>query len=219
MGIICSAVPDAIELACASVKHGCLAALIAPPFFYKGVKEEGVIAFYREIVQKVNNPNLKILLYHVPQLSGVPITLRVIKALRDEFPENIIGFKESEGNLALTKSVLEECPEISVFVGNEGHISEAVRLGAAGGISGIANIYPELICSLYAFGKDPEKVDENPRLQAFVQALRDYRLFPALKNLLESKKGMQWHAMRPSFVPLSIEESHSWIETVQKIGL
>ena len=90
-----------------ALKHGCAAVLVAPPSFYKNITDIGVLAFYREIIQKIGDPNLRILLYHIPQLSGVPISLGIIEALRKEFPEIVIGIKESEGNLSFTKTILE----------------------------------------------------------------------------------------------------------------
>lgn len=202
-GISCCAVPDAVRLASLAVNLNCSAVLIVPPFFFKNVNEDGVIAYYREIIQRVESPDLKVFLYHIPQYSGVPITLNIIKALRDEFPENVIGLKESEGNLPLTKEILKAIPGFAVFVGNETHISEAVQLGAVGGISGIANAYPELICSLYAYGKDRQQTDNNEKVCNIIQAIKKYPLFPAIKSVVEHQKGRAWHVVRPPLIPLN----------------
>ncbi len=133
VGIICSAISDAAKLASTAVALNCAAVLVVPPFFLKNVNELGVLAFYREFIQRVNSPNLKIILYHIPQVSGVPITSNMIKILTKEYPTHIVGLKESEGNLSFTKEILSNFPNFKVFVGNELHISEAVELGAGGG--------------------------------------------------------------------------------------
>ena len=79
IGIACCSIHDVVKLASVAIDQNCLAVLIVPPFFYKNVHDAGVVSFYRKIIQKVDSPNLKILLYHIPQCSGVPITLGVIK--------------------------------------------------------------------------------------------------------------------------------------------
>lgn len=215
IGISCCAVEDSIRLALLAINQRCAAVLIAPPFFYKNVSEEGIIQFYKKIIQSINHPNLKILLYHIPQFSGVPITINIIKSLKDEFPNNIIGIKESEGNLNLTKEILLNFKKLKVFVGNELHISEAVQLGGWGGISGAANAYPELICSLYDYGKNPEKTDNNQIAKHNSQLLKKFNIFPAIKALVEAQKGVAWHIMRPPLVPLSKEQREELLKLIK----
>lgn len=184
IGISCCAIDDAIKLTSLAIDHHCAAVLIAPPFFYKSVSEEGVINFYKKIIRSVNHKELKILLYHIPQYSGVPITLNVIKTLTEEFPNTVIGIKESEGNLDFTKEILSTLKDFKVFVGNESHISEAVQLGAAGGISGIANAYPELICSLF----DLKNPNNNSTVKDLIQSLKNYPLSRNQRNSGKSKR-------------------------------
>jgi 4-hydroxy-tetrahydrodipicolinate synthase len=215
IGISCCAVDDAVKLASLAIDHHCAAVLIAPPFFYKNVNEEGVVNFYKNIILSVNHPELKILLYHIPQFSGVPITINVIKALKEEFPNNVIGIKESEGNLNFTKEILSSFDDFKVFVGHELQISEAVQLGAAGGISGIVNAYPELICSLYEHGKDQGKPNYNPTVKNVIQSLKNYPIFPAIKGVVESQKGDDWHVVRPPLVALNKQQNQTLIESLK----
>lgn len=213
----CCAITDAIRLASAAAEQKCAAVLIAPPFFFKQVDDAGVLAFYRRVIQEIKHSDLKILLYHIPQYSGVPITLTIIKALREEFPGKVIGIKESEGNLSLTKEILTKFPGFKIFVGNELQISEAVQLGAAGGICGLANIYPELICSLYDFGKDQKKPDNNKMIQNIIESVKSYSIFPAIKNLVEKQKGSAWHVLRPPLMSLDQKQSTALIEAIKVI--
>jgi 4-hydroxy-tetrahydrodipicolinate synthase len=201
LGCSCSALEDAIQLAYLAVEQNCAAVLMAPPFFYKNVEDKGVIEFYRKVIRSVNHPNLKILLYHIPKYSGVPITLPVIRALREEFSDAVIGIKESEGNLAFVKEILSTFPDFKLFAGNELHISETAALGAFGAISGIANAYPELICSLFE-----AEQKGNELIQNIVRALKNYSTFPAIKSVVENQKGAAWHAIAPPLVPLDQEQ-------------
>jgi 4-hydroxy-tetrahydrodipicolinate synthase len=197
---------DTVELAHAALKHGCAALLVCPPSFYKNVQDEGVIAYYREVIRRTDNPHLKVLLYHIPQYSGVPISLKTIEALRNEFPDTVIGIKESEGNLTFTKEILQAFPRFQVFVGNERQIIEAVHAGGSGSICGIANLFPELIYSLYeqgkaAMGPNPQEID------AIFASIQGYGFIAAAKSFMQEKKGWKWRFVRPPLLPLTPTEA------------
>jgi 4-hydroxy-tetrahydrodipicolinate synthase len=213
-----SPIQDTIALGRECLKQGCAAFLTAPPSFYKNVSDEGVLDFYREIIQKIASPNLRIILYHIPQLSGVPISLKVIEVLRKEFPKIVVGIKESEGNLAFTKAILGAFPGFKVFVGNEKHIIESVPLGGAGAICGIANLYPELISSLYAQGKEAN-LPNPPAIEAIFKALREVSFIPAAKALMKRRQGEIWHSVRPPLLPLNSMQWESLISALQESGL
>jgi 4-hydroxy-tetrahydrodipicolinate synthase len=201
----CPSIPDTVALTQTALECRCAAVLMTPPYFFKNLSDEGIIAFYREVIQRVNNPDLKIFLYHIPQFSGAKINLNVIAALREEFPETVIGIKESEGNFELTQAILKQFPGFKVMVGNEKQIAPAVKLGASGGVSGIANICPQLICSLYKNG------DRQSEIEGLSAALKDYFFIPAFKSVLGAQ-GPQWNRVRPPLVPLSTKESSSFSE-------
>ena len=216
LAISCCAVADVVKLASLAVDQKCSAVLIVPPFFYKNVDDAGVIAFYREVIRKVASSDLRIILYHIPQYSGVPITLNIIKALREEFPKVVIGIKESEGNLSFTKKILSTFPDFKVFVANESQISEAIQLGAVGAITGLANAYPELICSLYEFGKNQNKTNNNEVINNIRKLIQNYPIFPAIKSLVKKQKGSAWHILRPALTALDEKEGQALFEALRK---
>lgn len=197
-----SNIPDTVELGREALKFRCAALLIAPPSFYKNVDDAGVLAFYREIIQKIAAPNLPVILYHIPQYSSVAISLHVIENLCKEFPSIVIGMKESEGNLSFTKEILKEFPRFKVFVGNERHIVESVHLGGAGTICGIANLYPKMICSLYSQGKLGDFSSLAP-IESVFNALKGMPFIGAAKSLMERREGESWQIVRPPLVPLN----------------
>jgi 4-hydroxy-tetrahydrodipicolinate synthase len=213
-----SGIFDTVELCREALKQGCAALLIAPPSFYKNVADVGVLGFYREIIQRVGNPNLRMILYHIPQFSGVPISLKVIETLCQEFPEIVIGMKESEGNLPLTKSLLARFPGFKVFVGHEGHIIESVHLGGAGAICGIANLYPTLICSLYSQGLKAN-APNPPSLNAILKALQGIPYISAAKAVMERREGKMWQTLRPPLVPLDEIQRELFISALREHGL
>lgn len=215
VAVSCSATDDAVELVFGAIDNKCFSVLIVPPFFYKHVDEQGVIAFYQEVIRKVNNPNLRVLLYHIPQYSGVPITSTIIAALTKEFPKIVVGIKESEGNMSFVKEILQRFPGFKIFMGSELLLAEGVKLGAAGGITGVTNAYPELICALYMHGKDPQKPDRQAEIQKILEILKAYPTIPALKCLIEAKLGERWHALRPPLVPLNVSQAESLLKALQ----
>lgn len=190
-----SGIFETVALCKEALKLGCASMLIAPPSFYKNVSELGVISFYREIIQKVADSNLQILLYHIPQFSGVPITLNIIESLRAEFPEIIIGIKESAGDLPFTKKILERFSQFKVFVGSERQITETFKLGGAGTIGGVANLYPEIICALY-------HQDLSANIDAFFAALNQLSYISAAKAVMKKKRRRNLESFAPSFNPL-----------------
>ncbi len=207
-------IPETVELAQAALNWKVSALLVMPPTFFKNVPEEGIIAFYREIIQRINDPALPILLYHIPQFSGVPITLKIIERLRSEFPDVVIGIKESEGNLRLAKAIIAAFPGFQVFVGNEREIIEAVHDGASGSICGVANLYPELICSLFEQGKRANS--PNPKeLDAFFKAMNGHFFIPAFKAVMEKRKGSAWHLLRPPLTPLSPAQADAFSASIR----
>jgi 4-hydroxy-tetrahydrodipicolinate synthase len=207
-------IPETVVLALGALKCHASTLLVAPPSFFKNVSEEGVIAFYREIIHRVHNPNLRVILYHIPQFSGVPITLKIIETLRLEFPNTIIGIKESEGNLAFAKAVIKTFPGFKVFVGNERQIIEAVAHGASGAFCGLANLYPELMCSLCEQGKQSKS--PNPQeLEVFFEALKEYHFIPAFKTLMEKKRGAAWYNIRPPLIPLTPAQSDKFTSSLE----
>lgn len=208
----CPAIDDTVKLTHAALAAKCAAVLMMPPYFFKKVSDAGVIQFYREVIHKVNHPDLKIILYHIPQHSGVRISLEVIRTLTKEFPNTVIGMKESEGNFELVEGVLKEFPHFQLLVGNETMIADAVCLGAAGGVSGIANICPQLICSLY---KGKERQSDIETLMALV---KKQPFIPAAKTIMQQKKGASWGVLRPPLTALTLEQKLKFIEDFQKLG-
>ncbi len=209
----CPSIEDTVKLTQTALFAKCAAVLMMPPYFFKNVSDAGIISFYREVIQKVNNPDLKIFLYHIPQFSGVRISLDVIRKLHGEFPNTVIGMKESEGNFELVQAILKEFPHFQLLVGNETMIADAVSLGAAGGVSGIANICPQLICSLY---KGKERQSE---IEAFMKILGSHHFIPATKSVLEQKKGASWSLLRPPLAPLNSENKLHFNKEFQKLGI
>ena len=93
-----SNLPDAVELTRHAVVSGAPGVLLLPPFYYKNVPEDGVFAYYAEVIERVADWRLKVFLYHIPQMSGVPITHGLIARLVKTYGPVIAGLKDSSGS-------------------------------------------------------------------------------------------------------------------------
>lgn len=215
VGVSCAAMEDVVKITSAAIDLQCSSVLMMPPFFYKNVDEAGVIAFYKEVIKRVGNPKLKVILYHIPQMSGVPITLNIIKTLVEEFPDIVVGMKDSEGNLGLCKEIIAACPSFKVMAGNESQISEIVNFGGVGGITGLANAFPELISSLYELGKDKQKPNHSKAINEIRQSIKLYATFPAIKAIVAFQKGAAWDVLRPPLSRLGKQQSKSLIDALK----
>ena len=132
-------ITDTIELTRHAVNQGVGGVLMLPPFFYKNLTNEGLIEYFRLVIEGVNNPDLKIYLYHFPQMTGVPFNLELIEKLIDEFPNEIVGMKDSSGDMAGMQAVSESLPGFQLFAGSERFLLNNLRCGGPGCISATFN--------------------------------------------------------------------------------
>ena len=119
-GTGCSAISDSIKLTAHAVKLGCAGTLMLPPFYYKGVTDEGLFRNYAQIIEGVADARLQIYVYHIPPVAQVPITLALIERLLKAYPKNIAGIKDSSGDWNNTKAVLDAFERIENARGSFG---------------------------------------------------------------------------------------------------
>jgi 4-hydroxy-tetrahydrodipicolinate synthase len=204
----CAALPDVVELTRHAVQAGTFACLILPPFFLKGVSDQGVIDCYRYIIDQVADPRLRVVLYHIPQVTGVGLSLHVIETLCKLYPSTIIGIKDSSGqrdnSLAYAKAFM---PPLQVWVGNEPDLQIMATLGSVGAVSGVANVMPHLVGRLVAQPNGPDAARDMQRVKDFIGILGGYGMTAAFKGMmaiLTNEPG--WRAVRPPLVALSDAE-------------
>lgn len=204
------ALPDAVALTRHAVDNGAAGCLVLPPFFFKGVSDEGLFAYYAELIERVGDARLKVYLYHIPQVSGVPITLGLIEMLRKRYPDTVVGAKDSSGVWENTRAMLDHhaADGFDVFPASESTLSRALPLGAAGCISATVNMNPAGIHAVYRRWDQPE----GPALQAQADAIRQIfqamPMIPAMKRAVaEYADDAAWKTVRPPLVALGEAES------------
>jgi len=201
------ALPDAVLLCQAAAKAKTAAVLMLPPFYYKPASEDGLFAFYAETIERVGEADLNICLYHIPQLSGVAITLSLIERLIKRYPDTIVGIKDSGGDFASTKAMLDAFKGFRVFCGSERFLLETMRHGGAGCISAMANIHPGAIVNLYETRAAPEAPTKQEALNAMRAAYDSNVMISGLKRTVaEYGKAPGFKIMRPPLTELSDQD-------------
>jgi 4-hydroxy-tetrahydrodipicolinate synthase len=200
-----SSISDAVALTKHAVANGAAGVLMLPPFYYKGVSDQGLFDYYAHVIDKVASDALRIYLYHIPQVTQVPITLDLIGMLRRKYPKTVVGAKDSSGNWDNTKAMLDAFAKdgFDVFPASESTLSAALPLGAAGCISATVNLNPGGIRALY----DKWNTPEGPQLQARANVIRQIfqspNMIPAMKRVAAEFSGHRdWAIVRPPLVAL-----------------
>ena len=83
--------PDTIEITKHAIDLGCLGAMTLPPFYFKGMSDEGLYEYFEKLIDGVNDHRLNIYLYHIPQVSGVGLSISLVKKLKEAYPEFILS--------------------------------------------------------------------------------------------------------------------------------
>jgi len=223
-GTGCSALPDTVELTRYALEKGIHDVLMLPPFYYVGATEEGLFQSFSTVIERVGSSQLRIFLYHIPQVSQVPITHDLIEKLLKTYPGIVAGIKDSSGDWNNTKTMLERFKGtgFNVIVGNESFMLECLRKGGGGAITATANIHPAAIAHLH---KNWES-KEAEKLQSAIDDVRKcHAQFPinkmiaVLKTIIGENRGDKegWETVRPPLVKLNVEERKKMNDSLKKI--
>jgi 4-hydroxy-tetrahydrodipicolinate synthase len=208
-GTGCCAFTDTVELTRRAVVRGCGGVLMLPPFYYKGVTDDGLFASYSEVIQRVGDARLRIYLYHIPQVSQVPLSPALIERLLAAYPGTIAGIKDSSGDWSSVSGLLERFAArgFAVYPGSEMLLLAAMRGGGAGCISAQANVNPAAIVQLYRGWRQPDAEARQAALDALRAALVKFPVIAALKALLAHfTRDEAWATVRPPLVALNAEQ-------------
>lgn len=190
-------VDEAAAHARRSLAAGCAGLLVTPPFYFKGVSDEGVYRWFAEMFEAAGPTCRNVIVYNLPALTGVSIGPALVSRLRRAFPEVIAGVKDSAGDWSHTQALLAEHRDLAILVGHEGHLAEAIGKGASGAISGIANVAPRLVAGLVAGRHDP-------RIDRALDVVLSMPVVPALRAILSAQTGEPaWRRPRAPLLEIS----------------
>ena len=197
VGIAASSVEDAIAQGRAGLMLGCPSFLLAPPFYFKGAGDEGLFDWFAAVLMGLGPKASNVILYHIPQVTSVGLSMDLIDRLKKAFPRQVSGVKDSSGDWDNAQALLQRHGELHILIGDERLLARAMTLGASGAISGLLNIAPDLMQPLL------DGIEE-PRVNAMVEQVLPYAVTAAVKALVGLRRNdpVAWSRMRAPLASL-----------------
>ena len=202
------ATQDAIDLTSAAVKAGFTNVLVLPPFYYKNPSDDGLYAYFANLIEKVGDERLRVYLYHFPQMSATPIPVDVVVRLKAAYGAMVAGLKDSSGDLSQSLAFAEATggvdADFDVYPSSEAMLFDGLAGGCAGIISGSTNAFG-------AYSRDAKAAGPDSAAFGMVKAARataaKYPLMAAMKQMEAWRPGDEsWTRMAPPLVPLTEEQ-------------
>ena len=200
VGTGAASVSDAIALTRHAAELGFGGALVLPPFYYKGVTDDGLADYIGALVKATEASKLPIYLYHYPQLTGILWNVPLIERLRKSFPSRIVGLKDSSGDMAFARAAAAVATDFAVFPSTEACLLDARKGEFAGCISATANLNADLCQRAWAKGDTAA----HEAAVAIRKLFEGRPLVPGVKTLLAHIHGDPSLArVRPPLAPVS----------------
>lgn len=200
MGVLVDAAEDAAAQARYALSRGVRNILLAPPSYFKNVSDDGLFKWFSAVFVILGDKARDIIVYNIPSVTMVPLTVSLIGRLRTAFPTVVTGVKDSSGDWPFTEALLKAHGDLIVLIGDERHLAKGVRLGGQGAISGMANFLPAEVKLMAEEGRDDARVED------FVAELLKYPVTPAVKVMVTRQTSDDvWLAVRPPLISISGE--------------
>ena len=218
------AIPDTVALTRHALSLGITTVVMLPPFYYKQPSDDGLFAAYSEVVEKVADPRLRVILYHFPQMSSIPLGLPLIERLVSRYPETIVGIKDSSGDAANMERMVRALPGFSVFVGADPLMRRLLAIGAAGCITATSNLVARELATVFRHHADPRRQAEVDAAQERIVAMRaiaaKFVQIPAIKAMLAKRyEDAAWARVRPPLMALDSAQLAELERLMSEAGL
>jgi 4-hydroxy-tetrahydrodipicolinate synthase len=202
-----TAYPETVELTKHALSLGVETVVMLPPFYYKGVSDQGLIDSYSRVLEAVGDARLKVILYHIPPISQVALSPEVISALVERFPGTIVGIKDSGGDLDHMRMLVTTFPSLSILAGADPFMLPLLKDGGAGCITATSNLVGAQLRTVFDGFDKPGQTEAVEAAQARIVALRNlsnsYVQIPTIKAMVAHRTGDEgWCRVRPPFVAL-----------------
>jgi 4-hydroxy-tetrahydrodipicolinate synthase len=202
-----ASVPDTVELTRHALAAGVSSVLMVPPFYYKNVSEDGLYAAYGRIIDGVADDRLRVVLYHIPPVTAVPIGYGLVERLRRAFPGIFAGVKDSSMDFGNMSGYVDRFPGFAVLSGGEPLVKPILEYGGAGSITGCSNLIAPDLATITRGWNDPAKSEEvlaaHRRAARTRAAVTQKPNIAVMKALLARRTGKEsWRHVRPPLAPL-----------------
>ncbi|MGG5887865.1 dihydrodipicolinate synthase family protein [Falsiroseomonas sp. HC035] len=219
-GTGCASLTDTVELTKHAKAQGCRGVLVLPPFYYKAPSDDGLFAYFSEVIQRVGG-GIAIYLYHFPQQSAVPFSLDLIGRLLKAYPGAIKGVKDSSGDYGNMKAMIDHFAKdgFEVYSGSDEYIQKILAEGGAGCITAASNVNARFGAIVYKHRTGPEADAAQLVLNATRKAATSSPLIPGLREIIARSTGdAAWRNIRPPHLALSAEAGQKAWDNMQATG-
>ena len=202
-----------------AVAHKCAGVLMLPPFYYKDVTDDGLFAYFSEVIQKVGDSALKIYIYNIPPVTKINKSLALLERLAKEYPQTVVGMKDSSGDWAYTESVIKLLAPsgFRVYAGSEVFLMRTLRAGGVGCISATANVNPKAIADLVAHWRESNADERQADLDKLRSIFAQYQMIAGMKTAVAHySKDPDWLRVRPPLMQLTSDQQAKLISELQK---
>lgn len=209
--------PETVELTRQAVDVGCAGVLMLPPFYYKAVSDEGLYRYFATVIEQVGSTRLKLYLYHIPPVAQVGLSHALIGRLRRDFPEVIAGLKDSSGDWANTKALIEAFPGMQFYSGSESALLDNLRAGGAGSITAGANINAALLRRIADAHQREDAVAMQASASLIRKTVQTQPMIPILKAIVaQTRNDPLWIRVRPPLEPIAGDIARPFIAKLER---
>jgi 4-hydroxy-tetrahydrodipicolinate synthase len=216
-----TAITDTVLLTRKAAELGCRGALLLPPFYYKNPSDDGLLAYFNEVIQRVAG-DIKLYLYNFPQQSAIPFSVEFIGRLLRDNPGKVKGIKDSSGNYNNSLAYVEAFASdgFEVYAGDDSLLQPLLQKGSAGCITAASNVNCTLGAEVYANWNSAKGAAAQGVLSATRRAVTSVPLIPALKALVARNTGDQrWLNIRPPHLRLTEAQTTALFNTFDASGI
>lgn len=208
VGVLATDIASAVDQAVSAYQDGATHLLFSPPFFMKNISDDGIFNWYSTVFKAIGAPLKNVILYHIPSQTQVALSTDLVARLREAFPGVITGVKDSSGDWATAQKFLAEHGDISILIGDERLLPQAMAKGAEGSICGTSNFMAHLLRPVIHEGVDDKIVTQ------IVDAVVSNPVNPAVKTLTAHvKNDPAFVQMRAPLVALEADAAAKLIAT------
>jgi 4-hydroxy-tetrahydrodipicolinate synthase len=220
VGTGCCAVSDTVRLSKKALEIGAAGVLVLPPFYYKGVSDDGLYGAYAETIERIGDPALKLYIYHFPKMTALDMSLELIGRLIAAYPDTVVGLKNSSGDWDNIAAMIAAFPGFDVFAGSEEFLLPSLALGGPGCMSATVNLLAPQSAELYAKWQDAGAEVLQERLTALRTTISRSAPIPAMKALMARHSGhANWVRVRPPLVALEAAQTERLAAELAAQGL
>lgn len=209
-------IKDTIKLTKSVANLKVKAVLVLPPFYYKNVQNESIIDYYSRVIEGVGQKNFNYILYQIPQTSGVNIGFEIIEKLISIFPSNVIGIKDSSGDLDTMLKTIKYFQDFSVFSGSDSLALKACKHGGAGAITATSNVSGKLLSYIVNNCRKESQISNFNEMQNLQKKIREtvfsYEPISVLKAFLSKRSNNKdWNRLNAPLSSISNPSDHKAI--------